>query len=199
MSTGIYASVSRMPFPTEAIRALFPAFEQVLKFKQQQGRMGTILDEDYAKLDDELVLSFPSHGPTRRKEATQGSTWLLECRKSHGFHYHTFDVADSMLSARRLIFFADMGFTLEFFSYCAELRAPTGPLERFEVQGSSLTELAFDGRIVHRFRPTSGRLFAISFHSRDIDSSAHAAATQTYPVEVASFSDVVCHALPVVE
>ena len=184
-----------MPFSPVAARIVINAFDEVMNLRRRQGRVGTTLDEDYAKLDDDLETSLPSLDHDIANTSPHGSAWLLECRHKHGFHYHTFDDLDPMLSSRRVIFFSDAGFTLEFFAYDAKRCIPTGPLERFVVEGSSFTELAFDGRIVHRFRPTSGRLFAISFHARDVEYTDHAAAVQTHSVDIDSFQNTICHTL----
>ena len=128
--------------------------------------------------------------------STLGSAWWLECYESHGFHYHTYAEDSLDLSFRRVLFMADKGLTIELYPVDLETSLPTGPMERYELDGPAFAELAFDGKIVHRFRPTnSGRLYAYSMHIRDVADDDHVAATQTHAIDSELPEETVLHML----
>lgn len=189
MATGLYATVTRFPFLNDAADAMMRVGSLIIDDMRNKQRLGEVLDEAYGKVTETDEINEAEHlrqrlANLKTTPSHLGSAWWLECYKTHGFHYHTFAEEGLDLSFRRVLFIADKGFTIELYPIDFETAAPTGPLERYELAGAAFAELAFDGRIVHRFRPTNGgKLYAYSMHARDVSDDDHAAATQTHPID----------------
>jgi hypothetical protein len=104
------------------------------------------------------------------------SAWILECLPIQQFHWHSYDKNDIYFSMRRILFIADEGLTLSFFSKDS---SSSNVHEQIISEGPSFMEIKFDGKTVHRFRPNQGRLFAYSFHYKDFSDSEIALASQS--------------------
>ena len=195
MPKGLYATVTSFPFPRVLGTSLVDQFRKILVQRRSQGRTGQVLDEEYSKLTEPELLSIAIGTNCEIEQSIPGSCWILECMPTHGFHYHSYSVNYPMVSLRRVLFFSEGGFTLEFFRLDSAYLNPAGPLEKFVVDKPSFVELAFDGRIAHRFRPIVGRLIAFSFHAKDVDEGDNAARTQTHPVSLTKKIECVEHFL----
>lgn len=196
MATGRYATLSPLPISTSTVQGMELVFKSLLQQRRREGRSGDILDESYAKVTDHGSLPGVNFDSNQQQAVSMGSAWVLECRKNHGFHYHTFSDQDPALSFRRLLLVATRGLTAEIFPYDPQQHKAVGPLERFVMQGPAFAELEFDGRMVHRFRPINdGTLYAYSVHHRDVSSDDHVASTQTHPVNGVMPDEVIEHGL----
>ncbi len=187
MASGLYASMTPLPFSSNAASIFINVFQNIICLRTQEKRAGTVLDEIYARIGEYIPISSlaseNTSSPSSYRPLMFGSSWALQCFKTHEFHYHSYSKDEELLSFRRLLLFSDHGFTAEIYPLDFEKNLPAGPLERFIFKEASLAELEFDGRMVHRFRPLNdGVLFAYSVHSKDLLNTDHAARTQTHQV-----------------
>ena len=197
MATGLYATLTPLPFSELAAVQMAKSFAALLAERAAQGRAGSVLDETFAKVADYAPL------PVARPQASVGnrplsvgSGWALQCFAAHGFHYHTFAGDNDLLSFRRLLLFADQGFTAEIYPTNFATGKASGPLERYRLTGPSMAELEFDGKLAHRFRPINGGvLFAYSMHALDVHNDDAAAQTQTHSVGEYAGGEVIEHQL----
>jgi len=203
MSSGLYASLTPLPFSEQSAHEFISVFGALLSLRTREGRAGEVLDERYAKVGDNQPLTSAmqpglsaTDGVGSMRPIELGSAWVLQCYASHGFHYHSYSEDNELLSFRRLLLCADRGFTVEIYPLNFSTRNAAGPLELFVVNGAALAELEFDGRMVHRFRPLDGGLlYAYSMHALDLSGADDAAATQTFAVPGEGPAEVVEHVL----
>ena len=197
MATGLYATITPLPFSELAAVQMGKAFAALLAERAAQGRAGAVLDETFAKVADYTPLpATQPNSPATNRPLSLGSGWALQCFASHGFHYHTFAGDNDLLSFRRLLLFSDQGFTAEIYPLNFTTGQASGPLERYRLNGPAMAELEFDGKLVHRFRPINGGvLFAYSMHALDVHQDDAAAQTQTHPVGEYSGTEVIEHQL----
>ena len=193
MATGLYATLTPLPFSEAAAIQMAKSFSALLAERAAQGWAGSVLDETFAKVADYAALPAKQTAP---RPVTIGSGWALQCYATHGFHYHTFAANNELLSFRRLLLFSDKGFTAEIYPMNFTTGKAIGPLERYRVNGPSMSELEFDGKLVHRFRPINGGvLFAYSMHAVDVQNDDAAAQTQTHPVGEYDGGEIIEHQL----
>ncbi|MCW7552381.1 hypothetical protein NX722_06920 [Endozoicomonas gorgoniicola] len=183
MAVGKYARVTKLPVSPVASKVLVSSLIESFNELRNKGLLGSILNEEFIKSTS--VRSDRNISNSDSRLLSLGSSWLLRCESAHGYHYHSFEADDPELSYRKVLFFCNAGFTLEFF----EINHKTGKpiknmgVEKFIASEPSIVELEFDGRIVHRFRPLQGgALFAYSIHLKDLSNDCNAAATQTHTV-----------------
>ncbi|HCR62524.1 MAG TPA: hypothetical protein DIW66_11565 [Serratia liquefaciens] len=180
MIQGNYARVTKLPVNEQASRLLVASLNTSFNTLREGEKLSSVLNEEFIKIiaiNNKINVGMKEGDPV-----SIGSTWLLKCEKNHHFHYHTFD-DDDALSYRKVLFFSDGGFTLEFFCLNHSTGEVADYLEKFVIEEASIVELEFDGRIVHRFRPVDeGKLFAYSIHIKDLSSENDAAKTQTHQV-----------------
>lgn len=193
MARGLYSVVTPLPFSKAAAVEMSKVFRTLLNLRNQQGRAGEILDEVYAKVGDYKPIQNIND---LYFNINRGSSWALQCYKSHGFHFHTHSNNCSELSFRRLLMFSKSGFTIEIFPINFDELKPIGLLEKYTINGPSLVELEFDGRMVHRFRPLDdGELFAYSIHIKDLSNDDKVASTQTHEYNDNAPNEIVEHQL----
>ncbi|MGV8001681.1 hypothetical protein QPK14_05920 [Photorhabdus temperata subsp. temperata] len=180
MIQGNYARVTKLPVTEQASKLLVYSLDMSFDKLREEGKLSSILNEEFIKtttINDEVNVGSEGYDPV-----SIGSTWLLKCEKNHQFHYHTFEDSDC-LSYRKVLFFSDAGFTLEFFVLDHSTGEISNQLEKFVIEKASIVELEFDGRIAHRFRPVEeGKLFAYSIHIKDLSTDNDVAKTQTHEV-----------------
>ncbi|WP_241169984.1 hypothetical protein [Serratia marcescens] len=180
MIQGNYARVTKLPVTELASKLLVCSLDMSFDKFREEGKLSSVLNEEFIKttaINSEVNVGAEEYSPI-----IIGSTWLLKCEVDHQFHYHTFE-EDDYLSYRKVLFFSDAGFTLEFFSLNHSTGEMSNRLEKFVIEKASIVELEFDGRIVHRFRPAKeGKLFAYSIHIKDLSADNDAAKTQTHEV-----------------
>ncbi len=188
MGKGLYATITRFPFSESAAVAMMEVGARFVDVLESKGTLGTVLNEAYGMTTDLGELNSFEEGDRSKSPHDSpiriGSAWWLQCFENHEFHYHNFSSSNTYLSHRRILFFADKGFTIEVFPIDMTLMTATGPLELFELDGPAFAELEFDGRFVHRFRPLEqGNLYAYSVHIKDLSDETNAAEVQTHVVE----------------
>jgi len=195
MASGLYASMTPLPFSSEAAAQLMSVFGSLIDLRRDQDRAGEVLDEIYARVGDGAPLySENSRVKHRVDGSVTGSSWALQCFKTHGFHYHSYSDDEKLLSYRRLLLFSNRGFTAEIYPLDFASLQPSGPLEKFIFEGASMAELEFDGRMVHRFRPLGdGELYAYSVHCMDLSGTDHAAKRQTHAVAGEGPEEIIEH------
>ncbi|HEJ9146976.1 TPA: hypothetical protein SML79_000954 [Serratia marcescens] len=178
MVQGNYARVTKLPVTEQASKLLVYSLNMSFDKLREEGKLSSVLNEEFIKttaIKNGIIVG-------KNSPISIGSTWLLKCEIDHQFHYHSFE-DDDYLSYRKVLFFSDAGFTLEFFSLDHSTGEMSNQLEKFVVEKASIVELEFDGRIVHRFRPIEeGKLFAYSIHVKDLSADNDAAKTQTHEV-----------------
>ncbi|ATZ10359.1 hypothetical protein [Erwinia amylovora] len=180
MIQGNYARVTKLPVTEQASKLLVYSLDMSFHKLREEGKLSSVLNEEFIKTT--AIKNKISVGNEEYTPVSIGSTWLLKCEVDHQFHYHTFE-DDDFLSYRKVLFFSDAGFTLEFYSIDHSTGKMSNQLEKFVVEKASVVELEFDGRIVHRFRPVKeGKLFAYSIHIKDLSAGNDAAKTQTHEV-----------------
>ena len=181
MIQGNYARVTKLPINEQASKLLVASLNTSFNALREDEKLSSVLNEEFIKI---IAINDKVYAGIKEEEPVSiGSTWLLKCEKNHHFHYHTFD-DDDALSYRKVLFFSDGGFTLEFFCLDHSTGELSDYLEKFVIEKASIVELEFDGRIVHRFRPIKdGKLFAYSIHIKDLSAESDAAKTQTHQVK----------------
>ncbi|MDJ0800293.1 MAG: hypothetical protein QNJ51_26380 [Calothrix sp. MO_167.B12] len=151
------------------------SFETFLKLRDQEGKVFEAASEIYTRLSNYSVLD---QGASEKSHVPTGSSWILECLPDQQYHWHSFSTEDRMLSARRVFFIADRGLRISVFENPASFLQPRH--EIFECEGPVFLEFEFCGSHVHRFRPLSGRLFALSIHHKDESVSNTTLGQQTH-------------------
>ena len=183
LTRGKYATVTKLPFSQESSKILVSSLIESFNKLRNENLLGSILNEEFIR-STSVDLGKP--GSNMDSQLLQlGSSWLIHCESTHGYHYHSFTADDPQLSYRKILFCCNTGFTLEFFEidHKTEKLIDNMKGEKFIVSEPSIAELEFDGRIVHRFRPLNGgHLFAYSIHYKDLSDASDVAATQTHPV-----------------